>query len=262
MDPGELRDLEEPTDRLRPSTHPHIGELCLNQTMGMLTAYATDHGLNPILKRVRDTFPMDYPRLLEKRIRVLKLVRLNINRFQALSVNSIWHPMKNVVEDWPLAVADGSNVTLDDFLETDHVRRKYKGASLNLMYRPDYRWYYLKHQSKDEAVLIKNFDSSKAVKAACMSGNPPVACSNKADTAQSHPMSRFRILKQSPERSGKVLKSERLSSLPNETVHTTKAGAASRLLDQLSCIHWRITNAHESCMLRLCTCRVPNASSR
>lgn len=74
--------------------------------------------------------------------------------------------MRHTVEDWPLAVADGSNVSLDDFLETDHVRRLYKGASLNLMYRPGYRWYYLKDQTKDEVMLIKNFDSSGNVKAA------------------------------------------------------------------------------------------------
>jgi len=75
--------------------------------------------------------------------------------------------MKHTVEDWPLAVADGSNVTLDDFLETDHVRRKYKGASLNLICRPGYRWYYLKDQTKDEVILFKNFDSSSEVKATC-----------------------------------------------------------------------------------------------
>lgn len=55
---------------------------------------------------------------------------------------------------------------MDDFLETDHVRRKYKGASLNLMYRPGYHWYYLKDQAKDEAILFKNFGSSDHVKAA------------------------------------------------------------------------------------------------
>jgi len=75
--------------------------------------------------------------------------------------------MRHTVEDWPLALADGSEVGLDDFLETDHVRRKYKGASLNLMYRPGYHWYYLKDQAKDEVILFKNFDSSNKVKAAC-----------------------------------------------------------------------------------------------
>jgi hypothetical protein len=79
--------------------------------------------------------------------------------------------MRHTVEDWPLAVADGSNVSLDDFLETDHVRRKYKGASLNLMYRPGYRWFYLEHQTKDEVILFKNFDSSNRAKAACKYSN-------------------------------------------------------------------------------------------
>jgi len=132
MDVGALRDLEEPTDRLRPSTHPHI-----------------DHGLKPILNRIWDMFPDEAEQLLKGRIRVV----------------NVWHPLRTAVEDWPLAVADGSNVSLDDFLETDHVRRKYKGASLNLKYRPDYRWYYLKNQTKDEIILFKNFDSNNKVKA-------------------------------------------------------------------------------------------------
>ncbi|CAI6332468.1 unnamed protein product [Periconia digitata] len=132
MNPGELRDLEEPTERLRPSLHPHI-----------------DHATKPILDRIQATFPENYKELLNKRVRVLNL----------------WHPMRHRVENWPLGLADGSNISLNDFLETDHVRRKYVGASLNLMHRPEYQWHYLKDQMKDEAILFKNFDSSGNVKA-------------------------------------------------------------------------------------------------
>jgi len=53
-------------------------------------------------------------------------------------LRSVWHPMRHTIEDWPLAVADRSGMSLDDFLETDHVCRNYKGASLDLMCRPGY----------------------------------------------------------------------------------------------------------------------------
>jgi hypothetical protein len=82
-------------------------------------------------------------------------------------ITSVWRPLRNPVEAWPLALSDGSKVKDQDLVETDHVRRLYTGATMNLLYRPGYEWFYINRQSKDEIIIIKNFDSSPIVKARC-----------------------------------------------------------------------------------------------
>lgn len=75
--------------------------------------------------------------------------------------------MRNPVEDWPLAVCDGSNVSYADLIETDHVRRQYIGGAMNAMYNEKYKWYYLHKQKSNEVLILKQFDSSDDVKAKC-----------------------------------------------------------------------------------------------
>lgn len=80
-------------------------------------------------------------------------------------IYSVWKPLRNPVEDWPLGVCDGSNVDEGDLLETDHIRRQYNGANMNAIYREKYRWHYLHHQGPEEPLLLKQFDSATNVKA-------------------------------------------------------------------------------------------------
>lgn len=77
--------------------------------------------------------------------------------------------MRHPVEDWPLAVCDGSNVDYADLIEVDHIRRQYIGGTMNAMYKDKYRWYYLHKQTSNEVLLLKQFDSSDSVKAKCES---------------------------------------------------------------------------------------------
>ncbi|PMD52525.1 uncharacterized protein K444DRAFT_218497 [Hyaloscypha bicolor E] len=129
---GTVVDLCKPTDWLRPSIHAHV-----------------DNSPSAILNRIMTELPDEAELLLQGRLQVI----------------NVWKPLHNPVEDWPLAVADGSTISLDDLIDTDHVRRYYAGSVLNLMHRPDYKWYYLSQQNKDEVLFIKNFDSDDSVKA-------------------------------------------------------------------------------------------------
>lgn len=64
-----------------------------------------------------------------------------------------------------MAVSDGSLVTEDDLLATDHVTRHYVGETYNLMYRNKYRWYYISHQQPDEVLMFKTYDSDTDIPA-------------------------------------------------------------------------------------------------
>lgn len=71
------------------------------------------------------------------------------------------------MEDWPLAVGDGSTVDRRDLVEADHIRRHYMGSTMYLMRNSRHKFYYMSKQSKDDVLIFKNFDSSPNVAAQC-----------------------------------------------------------------------------------------------
>ncbi|KAK0638997.1 hypothetical protein B0T16DRAFT_497178 [Cercophora newfieldiana] len=86
-------------------------------------------------------------------------------RVRALNV---WRPTIDYpVQDRPLALCDGTSVNADDLLPTDHIKKAYTGQTSNLMYRPGYRWHYLSHQTKEECIIFKMFDSQEGVAKHC-----------------------------------------------------------------------------------------------
>ncbi|MCJ1434733.1 hypothetical protein MMC27_004103 [Xylographa pallens] len=129
---GTIIDLNDPTDWLLPAVHAHV-----------------DQSPGAALSRTLLQLPEEADFLLRGRVRII----------------TVWKPLRNRVEDWPLAVCDGSNVEEDDLLETDHIRRQYNGANMNALYREKYKWYYLRRQGPDEPLLLKQFDSATDVKA-------------------------------------------------------------------------------------------------
>lgn len=82
-------------------------------------------------------------------------------------MRSVWRPLFNPIENYPLAVCDGSTVPADMLVAVDHVRKNYVGEGLYPLARPKYRWHYLNRQTKDEVLLIKTFDSKEDVPAKC-----------------------------------------------------------------------------------------------
>ncbi|KAI1376896.1 hypothetical protein F4677DRAFT_445214 [Hypoxylon crocopeplum] len=85
-------------------------------------------------------------------------------RFRIINV---WRPISEPIEDYPLAVCDGSSIKERDLICADHVRRDYTGESIYPLYNPSARWYYLKMQRKDEVLVFKTFDSLHNAKAKC-----------------------------------------------------------------------------------------------
>ena len=83
------------------------------------------------------------------------------------SFDSIWRPIAGPVEDWPLAVCDGSTVKNNSLVEADIVRRDYESSNIFLTYDTDHRWHYLDRQQADEVLIFKQFDTRADVKANC-----------------------------------------------------------------------------------------------
>jgi len=97
------------------------------------------------------------------------MLKPRLNSFYLLKVCSVWRPLVNSVEDWPLAVCDGSTANQNDLVEADHIRRHYMGSTMYLQYNENQQFYFMSKQSKDDVLIFKNFDSQKDVAAPCKS---------------------------------------------------------------------------------------------
>ncbi|KAK6201980.1 hypothetical protein LQW54_009193 [Pestalotiopsis sp. IQ-011] len=80
-------------------------------------------------------------------------------RYQIINV---WRPIKTILKD-PVAVADAGTVPDADLVAAEMTEDGYKGEQWVVRHNPAHRWYF-KHQLKpEEVLLIKCFDSDKAV---------------------------------------------------------------------------------------------------
>ncbi|KAK2484404.1 hypothetical protein H9L39_02384 [Fusarium oxysporum f. sp. albedinis] len=132
--PGTIVNLNDPMLCLKPVQDVHV-----------------DQSPFAAIKRAKSILGNDISFLQTKRIRII----------------NIWRPIYHPVEDWPLAVCDGSTVPPEKLIKVDHVRKHHIGESLYPLESDRYRWYYLNKQTPDEALLIKMFDSKEDVVATC-----------------------------------------------------------------------------------------------
>jgi len=71
-------------------------------------------------------------------------------------VINVWRPIKGPVQDAPLAVCDARSIREEEIVPTEE-GVKHEVYLLN--FSPQHRWYYFPDMEKDEALLIKCFDS-------------------------------------------------------------------------------------------------------
>jgi hypothetical protein len=80
------------------------------------------------------------------------------NRFAVINV---WRPINGPVEESPLAVCDARSMAQRDFVATDLKYRDRTGEVYSVGYNPDHRWYYFPLMRRDEALLLKCYDSDE-----------------------------------------------------------------------------------------------------
>ncbi|KAJ2987498.1 hypothetical protein NUW58_g4472 [Xylaria curta] len=124
--------FSDQTQPLLPSNYAHI-----------------DAGPISIFQRIQGSFPSSASNILRQRIRAV----------------NVWKPLCNPVEEWALAVCDGTTVEPDDLVETDSVRQGSISTNYYVKYAPEQEWYYLERQTPDEALIFKHFDSEPGIQA-------------------------------------------------------------------------------------------------
>ncbi len=76
------------------------------------------------------------------------------------AIVNVWRSVTGIIEQWPLALCDARSV--DDSLLHTVERRAYNrvGQTRHASYDAGNIWYYFPRMTREEAVLIKNYDSA------------------------------------------------------------------------------------------------------
>jgi hypothetical protein len=104
-----------------------------------------DYTLKSGPQRVRDLLPTEEA---EERLQ------------QRFAVINVWRPIRGPVQDAPLAVCDAASMTQDDFNETDLKYEDRTGEVYSVSHNPNHRWFYFPHMERNEAMLLKCYDSA------------------------------------------------------------------------------------------------------
>jgi hypothetical protein len=74
---------------------------------------------------------------------------------------NVWRPIVGPVRMMPLALVDATSIAPRDLVTADLVYRDRTGEIYHGLHNPDHRWFYFPEMQRDEAVLIKCYDSEK-----------------------------------------------------------------------------------------------------
>jgi len=97
-------------------------------------------------QRVRDLMGAEAESLLKRRFAII----------------NVWRPIRGPVLQKPLGLCDARTVAPRDIVVTDLKYPDRTGEIMSIAYNPAHRWYYFPKMQRDEAVLLKCFDSDKA----------------------------------------------------------------------------------------------------
>jgi len=95
-------------------------------------------------QRVRDLLPNEADELLKHRFAVI----------------NVWRPIRGPVQESPLAVCDARSIAPGDWVESDLKYRDRTGEVYSITFSPPHRWFYFPRMQRNEALLLKCYDSS------------------------------------------------------------------------------------------------------
>ena len=104
-----------------------------------------DYSFKSAPRRVRDLLPEEVDRLLK-------------NRFAEINV---WRAIRGPIESSPLALCDARSLRQEDVVPCDLVYRERVGETYGFTYNPKHRWYYFPRLERNEAILLKCYDSKE-----------------------------------------------------------------------------------------------------
>jgi hypothetical protein len=74
---------------------------------------------------------------------------------------NVWRPIVGPVKSWPLALVDTQTIAPQDLAACSLVYTDRTGEIYLGVYNPAHRWQYVPDMAREEAILIKCYDSAK-----------------------------------------------------------------------------------------------------
>jgi hypothetical protein len=74
---------------------------------------------------------------------------------------NVWRPIAGPVQMWPLALVDAQTIAPQDLAVCGLIYQDRIGEIYFGVYNPDHAWHYVPAMTRDEAILIKCYDSAK-----------------------------------------------------------------------------------------------------
>ena len=93
--------------------------------------------------RVRQLLPNEADELLKHRV----------------AFYNFWKPLRQTVEERPLAMCDVTTSTQNDFITMKLRYRDRDGEIFVMRYSPQHRWWYFPRMTPDHAIMLKTYDS-------------------------------------------------------------------------------------------------------
>lgn len=72
---------------------------------------------------------------------------------------SIWRPLFGPIKDNAVALCDSRSIEDYDLIESDHIYPDFESETYMAFHADRHVWYYLADQTRDEVLLITNYDS-------------------------------------------------------------------------------------------------------
>ena len=158
-------------ERLRAVYYPEVAAL-LRQETGAEKVVIFDHTIRsvpkarqgiagyrePVRRVHNDWTAKSGPRRVRDHLHPDEAAERLQHRFAIINV---WRPIRGPLEDAPLAVCDARSIVAEDLIPSDLIYRDKIGETYGFAYSPDHRWYYFPRMQRDEALLLKCYDSKE-----------------------------------------------------------------------------------------------------
>ncbi len=72
---------------------------------------------------------------------------------------NVWRPIAGPVKAWPLALCDAGSVDARDLIPSERRYPDRVGEIYHVRHNPRHRWFYFPEMERDEAILLKCWDS-------------------------------------------------------------------------------------------------------
>jgi hypothetical protein len=79
---------------------------------------------------------------------------------QRFAIVNVWRAIAKPIQESPLAVCDAQSIASKDLVAGDLVYRDRIGETYAVTYNSEHKWFYFPQMHRDEALLIKCFDSA------------------------------------------------------------------------------------------------------